>query len=135
LRVPYLDPRVVELAFRIPFSFKLRGGESKSIMRRAFADLIPEGNRRLPKKGFNVPLGVWMRTKLDRFFDERMPRQYIEREGIFNYDYITHLREQHRRGQRDNAYELFAVLIFDTWYRKYITQTLERTTQCTHALT
>jgi asparagine synthase (glutamine-hydrolysing) len=124
LRVPYLDYRVVELAFQIPFSLKLKGGVSKAIQRRAFADLIPAENLRVPKKGFNVPLGVWMRTKLDRYFDERMPREYVEREGIFNHDYLLRLREEHRRGRRDNAYELFAVLIFDTWYRKYITRTL-----------
>jgi asparagine synthase (glutamine-hydrolysing) len=126
LRVPYLDARVVELAFQIPFAMKLRGGESKRIMRRAFADLIPEENLRVPKKGFNVPLGVWMRTKLDRYFEERLPQSDVEREGIFSYEYLQQLREQHRRGERDNAYELFAVLMFDTWYRKYITQTLER---------
>lgn len=126
LRVPYLDPRVVELAFRIPFSQKLRGGQTKSILRRAFADLIPVENERVPKKGFNVPLGVWMRTRLDRYFDERLPRGYVEGEGIFNFDYISHLRREHREGRRDNAYELFAILIFDTWYRKYITRTLER---------
>ena len=126
LRVPFLDPRVVELAFRTPFKMKLRGGESKKIMRRAFADLIPEENLRVPKKGFNVPLGVWMRTKLDRYFEERLPRSYVEHEGIFSYEYLQQLREQHRRGERDNAYELFSVLMFDTWYRKYITQTVER---------
>lgn len=126
LRVPYLDPRVVELAFRIPFAFKLRGGTSKRIMRRAFADLIPPENLGIPKKGFNVPLGAWMRTKLDCYFDERMPRSYIEREGIFSYEYILGLREEHKRGRRDNAYELFAVLIFDTWYRKYMTRTLAK---------
>lgn len=120
LRVPFLDHRVVELAFRIPFKNKLNGAGSKVILREAFADLIPDENLRVPKKGFNVPLGAWMRTKLDRFFDELLPREYVEREGIFNYEYITHLRTEHRQGKRDNAYELFAVLIFDTWYRKYI---------------
>lgn len=124
LRVPYLDPRVVELAFQIPFSMKLTGAGSKMILRKTFADLIPAENLRAPKKGFNVPLGSWMRTKLDRYFDELLPREYVRREGIFEYDYIQQLREEHRRGQRDNAYELFAILIFDTWYRKYITRTL-----------
>jgi asparagine synthase (glutamine-hydrolysing) len=126
LRVPFLDPRVVELAFRIPFEQKVRAGESKWILKKAFSDLIPAENLTAPKKGFNVPLGVWMRGRLDRFFDERMPRDYVEREGIFNYDYLLTLREEHRRGKRDNAYELFAVLMFDTWYRKYITGTLAR---------
>ncbi len=120
LRVPYLDPRVVELAFRIPFDLKLNLAGSKMILRRAFADLIPPQNRRSPKKGFNVPLGAWMRTKLDRYFDELLPREYVHREGIFNHEYITHLRDEHRRGRRDNGYELFAILIFDAWYRKYI---------------
>jgi asparagine synthase (glutamine-hydrolysing) len=126
LRVPYLDPRVVELAFLIPFDRKLNSAASKAIVRDAFADLIPRENLRLEKKGFNVPLGAWMRTKLDPYFDELLPRDYVEREGIFNHDYITFLREEHRRGQRDNAYELFAILIFDTWYRKYITHTLQK---------
>jgi asparagine synthase (glutamine-hydrolysing) len=89
-------------------------------MRRAFSDLIPSENLRVPKKGFNVPLGMWMRTKLDRYFDELMPRDYVQREGIFNHDFIRRLREEHRQGRRDNAYELFAILIFDAWYRKYI---------------
>ena len=120
LRVPYLDPRVVELAFNIPFNMKLNRAGSKVILRRAFADLIPSQNLRAPKKGFNVPLGNWMRTKLDRYFDELLPRDYVRREGIFNHDYISHLREEHRRGRNDNGYELFAILIFDTWYRKYI---------------
>ncbi|MEP7337868.1 MAG: asparagine synthase (glutamine-hydrolyzing) [Acidobacteriota bacterium] len=124
LRVPYLDPRVVELAFRIPFAMKLNRAGSKMILRRTFADMIPPENLRAPKKGFNVPLGSWMRNKLDRYFDELLPRDYVRREGIFDYDYIQQLREEHRRGRRDNAYELFAILIFDTWYRKYITQTL-----------
>ncbi len=124
LRVPFLDPRVVELAFCIPFSMKLNRRGSKMILRQAFADLIPQENLRAPKKGFNVPLGSWMRNKLDRYFDELLPREYVRREGIFDYDYIQQLREEHQRGRRDNAYELFAILIFDTWYRKYITQTM-----------
>jgi asparagine synthase (glutamine-hydrolysing) len=125
LRVPFLDPRVVELAFQIPFIRKLNSAASKAILREAFSDLTIAENMRKPKKGFNVPLGAWMRTKLDRYFDELMPRSYVNREGIFNYDYITELREEHRCGRRDNGYELFAILMFDTWYRKYITHTLE----------
>ncbi len=124
LRVPFLDPHLVQLAFQIPFRKKLNRHGTKQILRHAFADLIPEANRMIPKKGFNLPLGAWMRTRFDRYFDELLPRDYVEREGIFNYDAIARLREEHRRGARDNAYELFAILIFDTWYRKYMTRTL-----------
>jgi asparagine synthase (glutamine-hydrolysing) len=121
LRVPFLDPRLVELAFRIPFFRKLNRRGSKLILRETFADLIPAENQRVPKKGFNVPLGAWMRTKLDRYFDELLPRDYVRREGIFDHEAITRLRDEHRQGRRDNAYELSAILIFDAWYRRYIT--------------
>jgi asparagine synthase (glutamine-hydrolysing) len=126
LRVPYLDWRVVELAFGMPFSLKLPGlrGEGKAILRKVFEDLIPVENQRIAKKGFNVPLGAWMRTKLDRFFDEYLPAEYVSGEGIFDFDYIQRLRGEHKAGKRDNGYELFAILMFDTWYRKYITRTL-----------
>lgn len=126
LRVPYLDPRLVEFAFRLPFAVKLNRRGSKVILRETFADLIPAEHQRAPKKGFNVPLGNWMRTKLDRYFDELLPRSYVEREGIFAYDYIQSLRAEHLRGRRDNGYELFAILMFDAWYRKYVTGTLPR---------
>lgn len=134
LRVPYLDPRVVEFAFKLPFSTKLNRRGNKVILRETFADLIPPEHQRAPKKGFNVPLGNWMRTKLDRYFDELLPRSYVEHEGIFHYDYIQLLRTEHQRGQRDNGYELFAILIFDAWYRRYVTGTLPRKIQPSNAV-
>jgi asparagine synthase (glutamine-hydrolysing) len=126
VRVPFLDPALVELALTIPFSLKQNRQGSKWILRETFADLIPEANRHVPKKGFNLPLGVWMRTRFDRFFDKLLPRDYVEREGIFRFDAIQQMREEHRRGLRDNGYELFALLLFDTWYRKYITGRAQR---------
>lgn len=124
LRVPFLDPRLAELAFRVGFSQKMSRHGGKLLLRQAFADLIPPANRQLPKKGFNLPLGAWMRNRFDRYFDEMLPRDYVEREGIFDHSTITRFREEHRLGRRDNSYELFAILIFDSWYRKYITRTL-----------
>ena len=124
LRVPFLDPALTELAFRVRFNRKMNRHGNKQILRQAFTDLIPAENRRLPKKGFNLPLGSWMRNRFDHYFDELLPPDYVRREGIFDHTTIARMREEHRRGRRDNSYELFAILIFDTWYRKYITRTL-----------
>jgi hypothetical protein len=60
--------------------------EGKAILRKVFEDLIPVENQRIAKKGFNVPLR-WMRTKLDRFFDEYLPAEYV-RKRVFS-DLIT----------------------------------------------
>ena len=122
VRVPYLDYRVVEHSFQIPFSHKLHGGTSKLVLKDAFVDLLPEANRKAAKKGFNFPLAVWMRDYLDPYFDQYMSQEEVKRHGLFNWDYIQTLRHQHRAGKRDGSYELFSLVMFDVWYRKYILQ-------------
>jgi len=122
VRVPYLDHRVVQHSLTIPFPYKLRGGKSKIILKEAFTDLLPGVDRQAPKKGFNVPLAIWMRDHLDPYFDRYLGRAEVERQGIFDWEYIQLLRHQHRNGKWDNSYELFAIIMFDMWHRKYILQ-------------
>jgi asparagine synthase (glutamine-hydrolysing) len=120
VRVPYLDYRFVERSLKIPFAHKLRGGKGKAILKDVFADILPEENIKAPKKGFNFPLAVWMRDHFDGYFDRQMGEQMVRREGILNWDYIQLLRGQHRAGKADNSYALFSIIMFDVWYRKYI---------------
>ena len=120
VRVPYLDHRVVESSLSMPFSYKLRGAESKVILKDAFHDLLPSGSAHAQKKGFNVPLAIWMRDFLGQYFDRYMSRVEVERIGIFNWEHIQRLRKQHNTGKRDNSYELFSLIMFDVWRRKYI---------------
>ena len=120
VRVPYLDHRVVEHSLSFPFRHKLRRGRGKRILKEAFADLLPAENYKAPKRGFNFPLSVWMRDYFDHYFDRLMSRAEVARHGIFNWDYIRLLREQHRSGKNDNSYALFSVIMFDAWYRKYM---------------
>jgi len=136
VRVPYLDHRFVELSLNIPFNYKLRNGHTKWILRETFADFFPSEVIHAPKRGFNVPLARWMLTVFDEYFEasrhsnhplkERLGEDigYTWKEGLLDWDYIQKLRAEHRRGKRDNAYELFGIIIFDIWWRKYITRTL-----------
>ncbi len=119
-RVPYLDPRVVEHSMRVPFSSKLHRGRTKLILRQTFADLLDEPGRNDDKRGFNAPLGVWVRDVLDDYFDEHMGREPVSTHGIFDWERIQALRQQHRRAERDNSYELFAIIMFDVWFRGYV---------------
>ena len=120
VRVPFLDYRIVEESFRIPFEYKLKNGVSKYILKDTFKDLIPPKNLHGKKRGFCPPLALWMRESLDGYFDSYLSRDYVTKEKIFNWDYIQLLREQHKRGKRDNSMELFGIIMFDVWYRKYV---------------
>ncbi len=120
VRVPYLDHRFVAAAMRVPFDRKLEGNRTKAVLRDTFADLIPDAARTAPKKGFNVPLGAWMRDRLDGYFDRAMGREAVTAQGIFDWEELQRLRDEHRRGRRDNGYELYGVLVFDLWFRSTI---------------
>lgn len=120
VRVPFLDPRVVEWSFSRPYADKLSGGVSKRILRTAFADLIPTENLAAPKRGFCPPLAVWMAGPLDRYFDEHMSPAHVARQGIFEWSEIQRLRRIHRLRRRDASMELFGIIMFDVWWRRYI---------------
>jgi asparagine synthase (glutamine-hydrolysing) len=120
VRVPFLDPHVVGWSFRRPFTDKLSSGASKRILRRAFEDLIPPENLAAPKRGFCPPLAAWFRGPLDRYFDTHLTGPYVAEQGIFDWAEIQRLRLAHRRRRRDVSMELFAIIMFDVWWRRYV---------------
>jgi asparagine synthase (glutamine-hydrolysing) len=123
VRVPFLDHRLVELSAGMPWAYKVRNGRSKHILRLATADLIPPENLAAPKRGFCPPLATWMATSLDRYFDDRMGPEYVRRQEIFEWSVIERLRRDHRLRRRDNSMELLGIIMFDVWYRTYVTDT------------
>jgi len=136
VRVPLLDPGFVELSLNIPFAYKVRHGETKALLQEAFAEFFPPAARHAPKRGFNVPIAHWILSVFDEYFEaSQRPVHPLKdrlgedigatwKQGLLDWSFIQQLREQHRRGKRDNSYALFAVILFDVWWRKYITGTL-----------
>ena len=135
VRVPFLDHRFVEFSLNVPFAHKLRNGRSKVLLKEAFSDFFPDSVRDSPKKGFNVPLSQWVLRSLDGYFEASQTSRHplserlgpdvgaAWREGILDWSFIQTLRDQHRRGRRDNSYELFSIIMFDVWWRKYVART------------
>jgi len=128
VRVPLLDHRFVELSLNVPFAYKLHRGQSKLLLRKTFSEFFPSTARDAPKRGFNAPLAHWILRVFDSYFD-RSPRfrdwlgadvGATWQEGTLDWAFIQDLRGQHRRGTRDNSYELFSIIMFDVWWRKYV---------------
>jgi len=125
VRVPFLDNRVVEWCLKAPVAANLPTmgrGSGKALLREAFGDLIPEPNRRTGKRGFCPPLMLWMEKHFQRYFDVFLCRPYVEEHGVFDWEAIQKLRAEHRSRRRDNSMELFGLIMFDAWYRRYITR-------------
>jgi len=120
-RSPFLDHEVMELAARLPESLKVRGRQTKRILRELFADLLPASITRRGKMGFSVPLGLWFRgplaTPLREILLAKDARifQYLRRTGIEG------LFAQNAAGRADHGKRLWALLNLEVWLQKYVT--------------
>jgi asparagine synthase (glutamine-hydrolysing) len=118
-RVPMLDRSVIELAFRMPSNFKISGRNQKYILKDTFKDLIPQEVLGKSKRGFAVPIGEWFKGPLKDMLLGLLSREFIIEQGIFEYEYIESLLEDHFAERVNNAYPLWALFVFQKWYHKY----------------
>lgn len=114
-RVPYLDHRVVEFAWRLPFGLKVRNGESKWILRQLLYRFVPKELIERPKMGFGIPLDSWLRGPLRDWAEELLDKCRLSREGYFRPEPIRRAWEGHLSGRCDEQYRLWAVLMFQSW--------------------
>ena len=114
VRVPFLDHRVVEFAFRVPGRWKIGGIRGKRILRRTFRDLLPPEVRRRGKRGFEPPVGEWFRTELrDLFWDVmKTGSRYLP---CVRRDAVETLYRQHATRRTDRSKELWALFGLHWW--------------------
>ena len=114
-RVPLLDHRVVEFAWRVPLEYKVRGGRGKHLLRSVLERYVPRNLFERPKMGFGVPIDHWLRGPLRDWADHLLDPAVLRAQGYFAVDPITKAWHEHRDGSRSNQYGLWAVLMFQAW--------------------
>jgi asparagine synthase (glutamine-hydrolysing) len=114
-RCPFLDHRVVEFAWRLPTSVKVRNGEGKWLLRQVLRRYLPEPLFERPKQGFNVPIGAWLTGPLRDWAQDLLDRSKIQGTGFFDAERVEGCWQEHLSGRRDRASELWAVLMVQAW--------------------
>ena len=115
VRVPFLDHRLVELAWQLPMAMKMREGQTKWILRQVLYQYVPQYLIERPKAGFAIPLGDWLRGPLRDWAEDLLEDQRLQREGYFNSDFVHDLWRAHLMGNRNNQSLLWSILMFQTW--------------------
>ena len=128
-RVPILDHKVVEFAWRLPLSFKIRDGQGKWLLRQVLYKHVPRELIDRPKKGFDVPIGSWLRGPLRSWAEALMDEGRLQREGFFDAHQIRTRWDEHLSGRRDWQQPLWNVLMFQAWLEQEtrLSGSLERT--------
>jgi asparagine synthase (glutamine-hydrolysing) len=115
-RVPLLDHRVVEFAWSVPLSMKIKTeGEGKWLLRRVLDRYVPRELIERPKMGFGVPLDSWLRGPLREWAESLLDAHRLEREGYFHAGPIRQRWGEHLSGKRNWQYALWNVLMFQAW--------------------
>jgi asparagine synthase (glutamine-hydrolysing) len=117
VRVPLIDHKLVEFAVRIPASMKLRHGRGKWILAEALSDVLPRETLSRPKRGFEMPVGAWMRSELHDVLDDVFSRRSVENRGWFDYQTASAVYRGFREGRRAYMYT-WSLAVLELWARQ-----------------
>ncbi|HET9870072.1 MAG TPA: asparagine synthase (glutamine-hydrolyzing) [bacterium] len=124
-RVPYLDHRLVEFAFSLPSSMKLKGGVGKYLLKRAAQKYLPREIIHRRKQGFGVPLGPWFRKELKPLLVDNLTSERFKRRGLFDLGTTNRLLAEHLEGREDHHLLLYGMLMVELWHQRFIDRSLQ----------
>jgi asparagine synthase (glutamine-hydrolysing) len=119
-RVPYLDPDLVELAFKIPDEYKVNNGQTKVLLKSVAARHVPSECIYRPKEGFSIPIKHWLGTQFRPIMEEALDPKLIQSQGIFHPGTVERLKQEHLSGVANHSHILWSMIVFQNWQKRWL---------------
>ena len=119
VRPPFLDPRIVDFANSLPDVFKLRGAESKYVLRRLMRDKLPSATLRRPKVGFDIPIHDWLRGVLKPLLLDTLSEEAVSATNLFRWPAIERLLREHLDRKANWGYHLWGLMVLLMWIKRW----------------
>lgn len=120
VRVPFLDLDLVDFATKIPPSLKLKGSETKYILKKVAERYLTKDVIYRPKTGFGAPVRKWVTEDLDEMINSYLSFEQLNKRGIFDAKSVWDLIEKNKNGKIDASYSIWALLAIESWMRQFI---------------
>jgi asparagine synthase (glutamine-hydrolysing) len=114
-RVPLLDHNIVELAWSLPQSMRVRQGESKWVLKQILKKEVPSALLDRPKMGFGIPHDDWLRGELREWAEDLLSEESLKKRGFFQVKPVRQAWKQHLDGTRNWQYHIWDVLMLQAW--------------------
>ena len=114
-RLPLLSHEVVDFAWRIPVSMKVKDNVSKWVLRKVLYKYVPKDLVDRPKMGFSVPIGTWLRGELKIWAEDLLGTVGSIAGGVLQEKPVMKTWDEHISGQRDHSHRLWTILMFLSW--------------------
>ncbi len=119
-RSPFLDHKVIEFAATLPADIKVKKGDTKTLLKKVAANLVPREAIYRRKMGFGVPIGAWLRGEMREFMRENLLSEKFNKRGLFDRGKVENLIEEHQQQKRDHATPLWTLLMLELWFQRFI---------------
>lgn len=127
IRVPYLDLDLVNFSTTIPVKYKMRGRETKFILKKVAERYLPKEVIYRSKSGFGAPVEHWVRQELAEYIDNKLQKKNLDRSGLYKFHRVKELTEKNKVGQINASYSVWSLLAIQSWFEQYMDE-IDKTT-------
>ncbi|MEY3500085.1 MAG: hypothetical protein RL308_1754 [Bacteroidota bacterium] len=117
-RAPFLNKEIWNFTSQLPENYLLKGWDKKHILKESFQHYFPKDFLNKSKKGFEVPVGDWLRTNLKSELFSYIDKNFVEKQNIFQFEAVSNLVNNHIQGKIDNTFRVWTFFCFQKWYKQ-----------------